>query len=58
MLNIFAFGIETVVEWVVDEESAHLMRKAGADYLQGSRFGMPTLSTLPTDSFVNEGENI
>ena len=52
------FGIKTVVEWVIDEEVAELMRKAGADYLQGSRFGMPVIANLPTTDFNDTGYNI
>ena len=50
------FGLETVVEWVVDEEAADLMCKAGADYLQGSLYGMPTISGLPTVQFDSQPE--
>ena len=52
------FGIKTVVEWVIDEEVAELMREAGADYLQGSRFGMPVIANLPTTDFNDIGDNI
>lgn len=34
-----AFGIETVVEWVEDEESAAMLFDWDADYLQGYQFG-------------------
>lgn len=35
------FGMETVAEWVGDEETAELLTKAGITYLQGFHFGQP-----------------
>ncbi len=35
------FGMETVAEWVGDEESAQLLAEAGITYLQGFHFGRP-----------------
>ncbi len=35
------FGMETVAEWVGDEESADILQKAGITYLQGFHFGQP-----------------
>lgn len=35
------FGMETVAEWVGDEETAELLRKMGINYLQGFHYGMP-----------------
>ena len=35
------FGMETVVEWIEDMETAIKMRDWGFDYLQGSLYGMP-----------------
>ena len=52
------FGVETVVEWVTDEETAVLMRKAGADYFQGAHYGMPEIKSLPTDTYYDHAENI
>lgn len=34
-----AFGMETVVEWVEDEDSATMLLEWGTDYLQGFQFG-------------------
>ena len=36
-----SFGMETVAEWVGDEESAQLLAEAGITYLQGFHFGRP-----------------
>jgi diguanylate cyclase (GGDEF)-like protein len=36
-----AFGLETVAEWVSDEETANFLRKTGVKYLQGYLHGMP-----------------
>ncbi|MDQ8698792.1 bifunctional diguanylate cyclase/phosphodiesterase [Hyphomicrobium sp. LHD-15] len=36
-----AFGLETVAEWVRDEETANILRAAGIKYLQGYLHGMP-----------------
>jgi diguanylate cyclase (GGDEF)-like protein len=36
-----AFRMETVAEWVEDEETARLLRDAGITYLQGHHYGMP-----------------
>ena len=41
------FGMETVAEWVGDEETAEYLRKMGVTYLQGFHYGMP----LRADSF-------
>lgn len=38
-----AFGVETVAEWVQDEEDARLLRQWGIDYLQGYLFGTASL---------------
>jgi diguanylate cyclase (GGDEF)-like protein len=35
-------GLETVAEWVQDEEAAVLLREWGCDYLQGSLVGLAT----------------
>ncbi len=35
------FGMETVAEWVGDEESARILTRAGVTYLQGFHFGKP-----------------
>lgn len=40
-----AFGLETVAEWVSDEETANVLRAAGVKYLQGFLHGMP-ISTV------------
>jgi len=41
-----AFGMETVVEWVEDEDSATMLFEWGTDYLQGYQFGA-ALSVAP-----------
>lgn len=44
------FGMETVAEWVGDEETADILTKAGITYLQGFHFGQPIpASELPED---------
>ena len=46
-----AFGIETVAEWVGDEDSAQILTRIGVTYLQGFHFGMPILvEELPSYS--------
>lgn len=35
------FGMETVAEWVGDEETAEILTDAGITYLQGFHFGQP-----------------
>lgn len=35
------FGMETVAEWVGDERSVELLKKAGITYLQGFYYGLP-----------------
>ncbi|HMN37771.1 MAG TPA: EAL domain-containing protein [Hyphomicrobium sp.] len=35
------FGLETVAEWVADERSVELLKKAGITYLQGFYYGLP-----------------
>lgn len=36
-------GLETIAEWVVDEETARLLRDIGVDYFQGYYFGKPVV---------------
>jgi len=36
-------GLETVAEWVQDEEAAAILREWGCDYLQGQLIGLATL---------------
>ncbi|MEL6287397.1 MAG: bifunctional diguanylate cyclase/phosphodiesterase [Pseudomonadota bacterium] len=38
------FGLETVAEWVGDEESARFLNEIGITYLQGFYFGEPTIA--------------
>ncbi len=38
-----ALGLETVAEWVGNEEAATFLKEAGATYLQGYLYGEPTL---------------
>jgi EAL domain-containing protein (putative c-di-GMP-specific phosphodiesterase class I) len=38
------FKLETVAEWVGDEEAARFLSRAGIDYLQGYYFGQPILA--------------
>ena len=45
-----SFGMETVAEWVGDEECADILTKAGITYLQGFYFGQPIRAEdLPPD---------
>ncbi len=49
-----SFHLETVAEWVTDEETARYMEEAGIDYLQGFGVGKPEIvhpinETEPTD---------
>jgi diguanylate cyclase (GGDEF)-like protein len=39
-----SFGMETVAEWVGDDETARLCNDAGIDHLQGFLFGKPFLA--------------
>ena len=41
------FKIETVAEWVGDEETTKILIDAGVDYLQGYHFGQPVIVTRP-----------
>lgn len=42
MVNIAReFGLETVAEWVGDEETAQFLRQEGITYLQGFHYGLP-----------------
>jgi len=41
------FQIETVAEWVGDEETARALTEMGVTYLQGYHFGEPLLATKP-----------
>lgn len=36
-----SFNLETVAEWVGDEESVRILTEAGIDYLQGYYYGVP-----------------
>ncbi|MGH1419704.1 MAG: putative bifunctional diguanylate cyclase/phosphodiesterase [Hyphomicrobiaceae bacterium] len=42
------FEMETVAEWVGDEETAQMLRDAGITYLQGFLYGMP----MTTDEYA------
>ncbi len=42
-----SFQLETVAEWVGDDEAVKFLAKAGIDYLQGFHFGQP----IPADQF-------
>ena len=44
-------GLETVAEWVADEESAAFLRAAGATYLQGFLYGAPA----PAEDLARQG---
>lgn len=49
-----AFGIETVAEWVGDEESAQILTRVGITYLQGFHFGQPIpVEELPGSSDIS-----
>ena len=43
------FGMETVAEWVGDQETVDFLCKAGITYLQGFFYGMP-LTTAELDA--------
>lgn len=48
------FGLETVAEWVADEETADLLADSGITYMQGFLFGRPFLaSELPEGQSVD-----
>ncbi len=38
------FGMETVAEWVADEETAQIIEAAGITYMQGFHFGRPIMA--------------
>ena len=38
------FGMETVAEWVADEETAKIIEAAGITYMQGFHFGRPIMA--------------
>ena len=44
------FSIETVAEWVDDDETADKLEKVGIDYLQGFHFGRPVLVQSETET--------
>ena len=39
------FKMETVAEWVADEETARIIERSGITYMQGFHFGHPILAT-------------
>ena len=39
------FGMQTVAEWVADEETAQIIEAAGITYMQGFHFGRPIMAT-------------
>jgi diguanylate cyclase (GGDEF)-like protein len=43
------FELETVAEWVGDEQSVQFLSEAGIDYLQGFHFGKP----IPADDYAS-----
>ena len=43
------FGLETVAEWVGDQEAADMLIKAGITYLQGFHYGLPFDSETYSD---------
>jgi diguanylate cyclase (GGDEF)-like protein len=45
------FGMETVAEWVGDEETAAFLRKMGVNYLQGFHYGMPIRADTLSSTF-------
>lgn len=45
-----SLGMETVAEWVGNEETALLLAEDGVDYLQGFHFGQPAIVTRSEDS--------
>jgi len=46
------FGMETVAEWVGDEETAEFLRDVGITYLQGFYFGEPEIAPRHDDAPV------
>ncbi len=52
------FGLDTVAEWVVDEETARICADCGITHQQGFYFGMPMLEKdLPELALVDNGSN-
>lgn len=49
------FGMETVAEWVADEDSAAFLDGIGITYLQGFPFGKPVLSKLAQAAIAPAG---
>lgn len=49
------FGMETVAEWVGDEETAQFLRDIGITYLQGFFFGEPEMAEHHVDPSVPVG---
>lgn len=43
------FGMETVAEWVEDEQTAILVEQAGFTYMQGYHFGLPEVVRPPME---------
>ncbi|MEZ5850713.1 MAG: EAL domain-containing protein [Hyphomicrobiaceae bacterium] len=54
-----AFNMETVAEWVADEETAQIIEAAGITYMQGFLFGRPIEpSELPDTDFAEDAHNV
>ncbi len=50
------FGLDTVAEWVADEETARICADCGISHMQGFHFGMPLMeSELPVVVAANQG---
>ena len=48
-------GLETVAEWVQDEEAAAILADWGCDYLQGALVGLATLERPWADTGAADG---
>ncbi len=51
------FGLETVAEWVGDEEEVELLRQYGVDYLQGFYLGEPVMALPEKDCAMDLAYN-
>jgi diguanylate cyclase (GGDEF)-like protein len=43
-----SLGMQTVAEWVGNQETAEIMKQTGIDYMQGFLFGLPQIVILPS----------
>ena len=50
--------MKTVAEWVDDEATAHYLKEAGIDYLQGFLFGKPKIMPLPLQAEQEQAKSV